>query len=130
MKYNEIGPRGWHEKFMECLGKEFTNKEYFPVHHLLVLCYMIQCDVYSDKYKEKAYKILDEFIDGKEPKDIMIENKLFFNDKNNLSIIKEKDERKIKTDKWEKTIMDIRTENAEIYCIDIKSWALNIGKNK
>ena len=130
MKYNEIGPREWHEKFMECLGKEFSNKEYFSVHHLLVLCYMIQCDAYNDKYKEKAYKILDKFIDGKEPKDIIIENKLFFDEKNNVSIKKEKDKCEIKSNKWEKTIMDIRTDNAENYCNDVKSWALNMDKNR
>jgi hypothetical protein len=36
-------------KFKECLGKEFLDEEYFSVHHLLVLCYMIQCDAYNSK---------------------------------------------------------------------------------
>ncbi|MDR2792112.1 MAG: DUF5946 family protein [Treponema sp.] len=128
MRNIEIGPHQWHEKFKECLGKEFSDEEYFSVHHLLVLCYMIQCNAYNNKHKEKVYKILKDFIDGKEPKEIMIENKKLFNGKNKAPILKNENEKSIFFDKWEKTIMDIRTDNAKDYCQDIKDWAFEVEK--
>jgi hypothetical protein len=128
MRSIEIGPHQWYEKFKECLGKEFSDAKYLSAHHLLVLCYMIQCDAYNNEYKEKVYEILKDFIDGKEIKEIMIENRKLFNGKKKAPILKEGNEESMVFDKWGKTIMDIRTDNAENYCQDIKDWAFEIEK--
>jgi hypothetical protein len=128
MRSIEIGPHQWYEKFKECLGKDFSDEGYFSAHHLLVLCYMIQCNAYNNKYKKTVYKILKDFIDGKERKGIMIENRKLFNGKDKTPILKGGNEKDIFFDKWEKTIMDIRTDSTENYCQDIKDWAFGIEK--
>jgi hypothetical protein len=128
MRSVEIGPYQWYEKFRECLGKDFSDEGYFSAHHLLVLCYMIQCNAYNNKYKEMVCKILKGFIDGKELKGIMTENRKLFNGKDKTPILRGGNEKDIFFDKWEKTIMDIRTDSAENYCQDIKDWAFGIEK--
>lgn len=117
----------WKAKFNECLALEFSNPEYFEVHHLLVLTYMLQTNSYSNDYFFIALDLLQKFL--KES----ISPKKFLND---FEKVKQhtgtRNKAKIKNlDKfeWQMSIMQVRIDNAENYCEDVKIWANNVLNN-
>ncbi|MEO8356046.1 MAG: DUF5946 family protein [Chloroflexota bacterium] len=113
-------------RFDEFLALEFTDAGYGAVHHLTVTAYMIQ---HSSKMTREGWlyqrELLRDFIiENKSPamirkqiKDTVDSGKrtFKFKSKDGVPIIN-------KTT-WTKTILDVRTENAEIYCEDINAWA-------
>jgi uncharacterized protein DUF5946 len=113
-------------RFHEFLVKEFEDSSYGAVHHLTVATYMLQ---HSSKLTREGWlyerELLREFlIENKSPafmrkqdKDLVDSGKRKFKIKsrNGLPVI-------TKT-VWAKTILDIRAENAEVYCKDVTAWA-------
>lgn len=114
----------WEKKYYECLALEFNNPEYFKVHHLFVLTYMLQTNGYSDGYHTIAINLLKNFLNNTiTPQEFRLSFQNFEktqNSKNGLG------SREIEKVEWKIDILDIRTENAEQYSKDVRWWAENV----
>jgi hypothetical protein len=117
------------ERFDEFLILEFTDAGYGAVHHLTVATYMVQ---HSSKMTPEGWKyerdLLREFlVEKKTPamirkqiKDTVDSGKRTFKFKSKTGIPV------INKTTWNKTIVDVRSENADVYCEDITSWAMAV----
>jgi hypothetical protein len=116
-------------RFDEFLILEFTDAGYGAVHHLTVAAYMVQ---HSSRMTPEGWKyereLLREFlVENKSPATIrkQIKNTVdsgkrtfTFKSKTGVPVIH-------KTN-WSKTILDVRVENADVYCEDITAWARSV----
>ena len=113
-------------RFDEFLILEFTDAGYGAVHHLTVATYMLQ---HSSKLTSEGCfhmrELLREFlVENKPPAFIRKRNKDLVDSGKRKFKIKSKDGLPvIKKNTWTKTILDIRIENAEVYCEDVTMWA-------
>ena len=113
-------------RFDELLVLEFTNSGFGAVHHLTVATYMLQ---HSSKLTKEGWiyerEILREFlVENKPPSFIRKQNKdLVDSGKRKFKITSKDGKRIINKTAWTKTILDVRAENAEIYCEDVTAWA-------
>jgi hypothetical protein len=113
-------------RFHEFLIKEFENPSYGAVHHLTVTAYMLQ---HSSKLSREGWlherDLLREFlVEKKPPAFIRKQNKDLVDSGKRKFKIKSKDGVPvINKTTWRKTILDVRAENAEVYCEDINVWA-------
>jgi hypothetical protein len=113
-------------RFDEFLVLEFTDAGYGAVHHLAVPTYMLQ---HSSKMTREGWQyerdLLREFlVEKKTPatirkqiKDTVDSGKRTFKFKSKTGVAV------INKTMWQKTILDVRTENAEVYCEDVTAWA-------
>ena len=116
-------------RFDEFLVLEFTDAGYGAVHHLTVTAYMLQ---HSSKLTREGWlyerDLLREFLIENEPPAYMRkQNKDFVDSGKRTFKIKSKTGLPV-IDKtaWRKTILDVRTENAGMYCEDINAWARSV----
>jgi hypothetical protein len=113
-------------RFDELLVLEFTDAGYGAVHHLTVATYMLQ---HSSKLTREGWlherELLREFlIENKPPAFIRKQNKDLVDSGKRKFKIKSRDGLPvINKTTWTKTILDVRVENAEIYCEDVTAWA-------
>ena len=113
-------------RFDEFLILEFTNAGYGAVHHLTVATYMVQ---HSSKLTREGWlherELLREFlIENKPPAFFRKQNKDLVDSGKRKFKIKSKDGLPvINKTTWRKTILDVRMENAEVYCEDVTAWA-------
>ena len=113
-------------RFDEFLVLEFTDPGYGAVHHLTVAAYMVQ---HSSRMTREGWQyerdLLKEFlVEKKTPamirkqiKDTVDSGKRTFKFKSKTGVPV------IDKITWTKTILDVRTENAEVYCEDVTAWA-------
>lgn len=113
-------------RFDELLVLEFTDPGYGAVHNLTVATYMLQ---HSSKMIREGWlyerDLLREFIVEKKSPSLIRQQvkdsvdsgkrKFRFKSKNGVPVIDKST--------WEKTILDVRTENADVYCEDVTIWA-------
>lgn len=116
-------------RFHEFIALEFTDADYGAVHHLTVAAYMLQ---HSSKLTKEGWlherDLLKEFLlANKPPAFIRKQNRDLVDSGKRTFKIKSRDGLPV-IDKttWTKTILDIRTENAEVYCEDINAWARSV----
>jgi hypothetical protein len=116
-------------RFDEFLALEFSDMGYGAVHNLTVATYMLQ---HSSKLSLEGWlyerDLLREFIvEKKSPslirqqvKDAVDSGKrtFKFKSKDGLPVINKST--------WTKTILDVRTKNAEVYCADVTVWARSV----
>jgi hypothetical protein len=113
-------------RFDEFLVLEFTDAGYGVVHHLTVAAYMIQ---HSSKLTREGWLhmrgLLHEFlVENKPPQFIRKQNRdLVDSGKRKFKIVSKDGLPVINKSMWVKTILDVCTENAEVYCADITAWA-------
>jgi len=113
-------------RFNEFLVLEFTDAGYGAIHHLTVATYMLQ---HSSKLTREGWLhmrgLLREFIvENKPPAFIRKQNKdLVDSGKRDFKIKSKTGERIISKSAWTKTILDVRTVSAEVYCADVDEWA-------
>lgn len=116
-------------RFDEFLVLEFTDAGYGAVHHLTVAAYMLQ---HSSKMSLEGWlyerDLLREFIvEKKSPSLIRQQVKDAVDSGKRTFKFKSKDGRPvINKSTWTKTILDVRTENAEVYCADVTAWASSV----
>ena len=116
-------------RFDEFLVLEFTDAGYGAVHHLTVAAYMLQ---HSSQLTREGWLhergLLREFlVENKPPSFIRKQNKDLVDSGKRKFKIKSKDgQRVVNKSTWTKTILDVRTENAEVYCEDINAWARSV----
>ena len=116
-------------RFDEFLVLEFTDAGYGAVHHLTVATFMIQ---HSSKLTREGWmyerELLKEFlIENKPPQLVRKQMKDTVDSGKRKFKIKSRDGLPVinKTG-WTKTILDVRTENAEDYCADVTAWARSV----
>jgi hypothetical protein len=113
-------------RFDEFLVLEFTDTDYGAVHHLTVAAYMLQ---HSSKLTREGWLhmrgLLKEFlVENKSPEYIRKQNRdLVDSGKRKFKIASRDGLPVINKSTWTKTILDVRTENAEVYCADVTEWA-------
>ena len=113
-------------RFDEFLALEFTDAGYGAVHHLTVTAYMLQ---HSSKLTREGWlherELLREFlVINKSPVFIRKQNRDLVDSGKRTFKIKSRDGLPvINKTTWVKTILDVRTENAEVYCADVSVWA-------
>jgi hypothetical protein len=116
-------------RFDEFLALEFSDMGYGAVHNLTVATYMIQ---HSSKMSLEGWlyerDLLREFIvEKKSPSLIRQQIKDTVDSGKRTFKFKSKDGKPvIKKSTWTKTILDVRVENAEVYCADVNSWARSV----
>lgn len=109
-------------RFDEFLVLEFTNAGYGAVHHLTVATYMLQ---HSSKLTREGWlhmrELLREFlVENKPPDFIRKQNKdLVDSGKRKFTIASRDGVPVIHKITWAKTILDVRVENADVYCQDV-----------
>ena len=113
-------------RYHECLVKEFTDAGYGDVHHLTVAAYMLQ---HSSKLSlqgwRETHRLLKEFlIENKSPVEIRKQNKNNVDSgRRKWKITSNNGISKTSRTAWTKTILNVRLENAEVYCADVTAWA-------
>ena len=113
-------------RFDEFLVLEFTEVGYGAVHHLTVTAYMLQ---HSSKLTREGWlherELLRDFlVENKPPAFIRKQNRDLVDSGKRTFKIKSRDGLPvINKTTWVKTILDVRTENAEVYCADVSAWA-------
>ena len=113
-------------RFDEFLVLEFTDAGYGAVHHLTVATFMVQ---HSSKMTREGWmyerELLRDFIlEKKSPATIRKQIKATVDSSKRTFKFKSKTGVPvISKTTWTKTILDVRTENAEVYCEDINAWA-------
>ena len=113
-------------RFDEFLILEFTDAGYGAVHHLTVAAFMVQ---HSSKLTREGWlferDLLKDFlIENKSPAYIRRQNKDVVDSGKRTFKIKSKTGLPvIEKTTWRNTILDVREENAEVYCEDITAWA-------
>ncbi len=113
-------------RFDEFLALEFTDAGYGAIHHLTVTAYMIQ---HSSKLTREGWlherELLREFlVENKPPAFIRKQNRDLVDSGKRTFKIKSRDGKPvINKTSWTKTILNVRTENAEVYCADVSAWA-------
>ena len=113
-------------RFDEFLVLEFTDASYGAVHHLTVPTFMLQ---HSSKLTREGWlherELLREFlVENKRPAFIRKQNKDLVDSGKRKFKIKSRDGLPvINKTTWTKTILDVRTENADVYCEDVTAWA-------
>lgn len=113
-------------RFDEFLILEFTDAGYGAVHHLTVAAYMLQ---HSSRLTREGWlhmrELLREFlVENKPPENVRKQNRdLVDSGKRKFKITSKDGLPVINKSKWTRTILDVRAENAEIYCADMTAWA-------
>lgn len=116
-------------RFDEFLVLEFTDAGYGAVHNLTVATYMLQ---HSSKMTREGWLyerdlLRDFIIENKSPAMIRKQIKDTVDSGKRTFKFKSKDGVPvINKTTWTKTILDVSTENAEIYCEDINAWARSV----
>ena len=116
-------------RFDEFLVLEFTDAGYGAVHHLTVATYMLQ---HSSKLTREGWlherELLREFlVENKPPAFIRKQNKDLVDSGKRTFKFKSKDGLPvIHKSTWTKTILDVRTEKAEVYCEGVTAWAKSV----
>ena len=116
-------------RFDEFLILEFTDSGYGAVHHLTVTAYMLQ---HSSRLTREGWlherELLREFlVENKSPAFIRKQNKDLVDSGKRTFKIKSRDRKPvINKSTWTKTILDVRAENAEVYCADVSAWARSV----
>jgi len=129
MNCPECGGADCQSRFDEFLALEFSDMGYGAVHNLTVATYMLQ---HSSKLSREGWlyerDLLREFIiEKKSPSLIRQQVKDSVDSGKRTFKFKSKDGKPIinKTS-WTKTILDVRAENAKVYCADVTAWARSV----
>lgn len=125
----ECGGFDCRSRFDSFLVLEFTDPAFGAVHHLTVTAYMVQ---HSSQLTREGWlherELLRAFLmENKPPAFIRKQSKDLVDSGKRTFKIKSRDGKPVigKT-KWAKTILDVRTENAEVYCEDVSAWAMAV----
>ena len=116
-------------RFDEFLILEFTDVGYGAVHHLTVAAYMLQ---HSIKLTREGWLHMRDLlrvflVENKPPAFIRKQNKdLVDSGKRKFKITSKDGLPVINKSTWAKTILDVRAENAEVYCVDVSAWARSV----
>ncbi len=119
----ECGATGCREKFESMLALEFEDPAVFgAVHHVTVLCYNLQHPAnFSEDALEWMRSTLRAIVEeGLSPAELRQRSRKQYNGQVKVLSKIPKAPRKVE---WSRTVMDIRTDAAEVYVSDVMAWA-------
>jgi len=125
----ECGAQDCRSRFDEFLALEFSDSGYGAVHHLTVTAYMLQ---HSRKLTREGWlyerDLLREFlVENKSPEFIRKQREDLVDSGNRNFTFKSKDGQPvIAQSAWTKTILNVRAENADLYCEGVMEWARSV----
>lgn len=119
------------DKYHEVLALEFEDPAYFgAVHHITVMCYNIQHpDAFSDDALDWMRKSLRAvMVDGLTPAELR--KQAGKGVAGGMKVRRRGEQKSVPARTvWSMTVMDVRTDSAEIYHADIRAWAGAILKD-
>jgi Family of unknown function (DUF5946) len=118
-------------RFHEFLGLEFSDPDYGAVHHLTVASYMLQhsSKLTGDGWKHMRFLLKEFLMENRSPAFIRRQNRdLVDGGKRNFKISSKGGQPVINKVVWQKTILDVRADNATTYCEDVIAWARAVLK--
>jgi hypothetical protein len=117
------------QRFDLCMALEFENPTAFEtVHHLAVACYMLQHNAYSRNAWLEARSMIVKFMqEGITPAEMRERYQARFDSRHRKwSITKGVKLCGFDEVIWTRSIVDIRLDNPEVYCADVKLWAASV----
>jgi len=120
---------GCRDRFDLCMALEYENPTAWgSVHHLTVACYMLQHNAYSREVWLEARKMLAQFIQGGiTPSDVRKRNRSRFDSAHRAwSVTKGPKLAEFDAIVWSRTIADVRLDDPETYCSDVRLWAISV----
>lgn len=112
--------------FDECLNLEFSDRVAGSVHHLTVICYMIQHNGYSDEALAWVVKRLGEFLEGGvTPQMVRLEHGAQVTSGARDWKVTGRPSRPMPPD-WPVHITDLQWSTPADYCLKITQWAWTV----
>ena len=114
------------------MALEYENPGAFgAVHHLTVVCYMLQHNAYSRDVWLEARNMLAQFVEeGVSPAAMRGRNRVRFDSAHrSWSITKGAKLPEFETILWSRTIAGVRLDDPETYCADVQLWATYVLKD-
>lgn len=101
------------------------------MHHLTVVCYVMQHNGYSREGWPRARKILAQFVkEGTTPSAIRKQNRAKLKSgKRDWSITTGAKLAGVENISWTRTIADVRLDDANAYCEGVREWAEHVLKD-
>jgi hypothetical protein len=113
-------------RYNEFLALEFSDPRYGAVHHLTVAAYMLQ---HSSNLTREGWlyerELLREFlVEDKSPALVRQQKRdVVDSGKRQFKIKSRTGQPLIARTAWNRTILDVRADDAEAYCQDVEMWA-------
>ncbi len=123
------GEEDCRKRFELCLAKEYENPSaYGAVHHLTVICYMLQHNEYSHRAWLEAREMLRQFVrKGITPARLRRENRAKVDGgRRKWSITQGDKYARFDSIVWTRTIADVRLDDPQVYCADVRQWAESV----
>jgi hypothetical protein len=108
--------------------KEIEQPENYALHHLSLLCYMLQHNIYARTGWLGGRDLLNQFVyRGLTPASARRQNrKKLDSRKRDWSLTKGEKLPGVESVKWTFTIADVRLDTAEHYTADVRRWAESV----
>ncbi len=121
-------PETCEDRFNTSQLLELEKPEYHAVHHLSVLCYMLQHNLYSREGWLLARELMYQFVyRGLTPAMARRQNLLALDGEyRNFSITRGPKLPGVEEIMWDRTIADVRLTSADLYCADVLNWAKSV----
>lgn len=116
-------------RFDRCLAFEYENPGTFgAVHHLTVVCYMLQHNAYTRPVWLAARQMVAQFVrDGLTPAEMRQQIRAqLANGQRNWRVTTGEKLAEFVTIRWTRTIADVRLDDPERYCADVTRWAESV----
>ena len=113
-------------RFHRCLALEFEDPTTFgAVHHLSVSCYMLQHDGYSAPAWLEVREMVARFLrEGTPPREMARRRRpLYDQSRRGWSVTRGERVPGIERIRWSRTIADVRFDDVDTYCADVRRWA-------
>jgi hypothetical protein len=117
------------QRFNRCMALEYENPTTFgAVHHLTVVCYMLQHNAYSRDAWLEARSMVARFIwDGVTPAEMRRQNRSRFDNGHRVwRVTRGAKLLEFDTIIWTRTIADVRLDDPKVYCADVTRWAASV----
>ena len=117
------------DRFDLCLAKEFEHPAtYGAVHYFTVVCYMLQHNAYSrEAWLDTRAGLAQVLRQGLTPADLRRQNRQKLDSgRRKWKVTRGEKLAAVDSIAWTRTIADVRLDNHEVYCADVKLWASNL----
>jgi hypothetical protein len=116
------------ERFDTAQMMELGDPAYYAVHHLSVVCYMLQHNMYPRDGWLAARQLLYQFVyESLAPAEARRQNRRMWDSgRRRWSLTKGTKLKQVNDIDWRRTIADVRLDTAEHYCADVREWAIAV----
>lgn len=115
------------ELFWQTQAQELADPAYYAAHHLVVPCYMIQHDAYTEQGLWPVRDLLQRFLQGLDPQHWRrTEGRRVDNRQREFSLTRGERLDALALIDWSFVVSDVRLDSAEHYCQDARRWATSV----